>query len=75
LREELENPFSSTPIFIPASHEVNISIRINFPFEDVDMYNSEFGEEYDSDEENLDSIKTLEVERHPEGLFERARSA
>jgi hypothetical protein len=36
------------------------------------MYNSEFEEEYDSDEENLDGIKTLEAEGHPEGLFKRA---
>jgi hypothetical protein len=36
------------------------------------MFDSEFEEEYDSDEENLDGIKTLDFEGCPEGLFERA---
>jgi hypothetical protein len=62
---------SSTPTFVPVSHGVKISIRADFPLEDIDMYDSEFGEEDDSDEENLDGIKTLDLEGHPDGLFER----
>jgi len=61
----------SSPLFIPVSQGVEISIRGDFPPEGIDMYDSDFGEEYDSDEENIDGIKTLDVEEHPDGLFER----
>ena len=35
------------------------------------MYDSEFGEEYDSDsEQNLDGMKAFDLEGYPEGLHE-----